>query len=263
MTDKPQIVLGSRNRKKSGEIKELLAPHGIDVVSIADVADIAEVVEDGETFAENAAKKAREPALELSRWVLAEDSGLMVDALDGRPGIYSARYSRRKRQRPTKQRQVAGGVGRCSPRKTFSGICLQHRPVRSGWADPADNRSALSRTDHRPSAGEQRVWLRSAVFDSRISPNVRRVGRGGQADDSVIVHGRLQRFIPQLVAVVRRAMLSVAVAGNCRQSGGGLPNPGMVGQSSLTLRTISKKSIPDSQNSSCKVRVKAENGVLS
>jgi len=93
MTDTPQIVLGSRNRKKSGEIKELLAPHGFDVVSIADVADIAEVVEDGETFAENAAKKAREPALELSRWVLAEDSGLMVDALDGRPGIYSARYA--------------------------------------------------------------------------------------------------------------------------------------------------------------------------
>ena len=93
MTEKPQIVLGSRNRKKSAEIKDLLSPFGFDLVSIADVADIDEVVEDGQTFAENAAKKAREPALELSRWVLAEDSGLMVDALDGRPGIYSARYS--------------------------------------------------------------------------------------------------------------------------------------------------------------------------
>ncbi|QDU45350.1 Non-canonical purine NTP pyrophosphatase [Symmachiella dynata] len=93
MTDKPQIVLGSRNLKKSGEIKDLLAPHGIDVISVAEVADLAEVVEDGASFAENAAKKAREPALELSRWVLAEDSGLMVDALEGRPGIYSARYA--------------------------------------------------------------------------------------------------------------------------------------------------------------------------
>ncbi len=93
MAAQPQIVLGSRNRKKSEEIKDLLEPHGIDVVSIADVADIAEVVEDGTTFAENAAKKATEPALKLGRWVLAEDSGLMVDALDGRPGIYSARYS--------------------------------------------------------------------------------------------------------------------------------------------------------------------------
>jgi len=91
--DAPEIVLGSRNRKKSGEIRELLAPYGIEVVSIADVADLDEVVEDGETFAENAAKKASEPAVALGRWVLAEDSGLMVDALDGRPGIYSARYS--------------------------------------------------------------------------------------------------------------------------------------------------------------------------
>ncbi len=96
MTDKPQIVLGSRNLKKSGEIKDLLAPHGIDVISVAEVADLAEVVEDGASFAENAAKKAREPALELSRWVLAEDSGLMVDALEGRPGIYSARYAGEK-----------------------------------------------------------------------------------------------------------------------------------------------------------------------
>lgn len=89
----PQIVLGSRNRKKSDEIRQLLAPHGISVISIADVADIPEVVEDGKTFAENAAKKASEPAVKLGRWVLAEDSGLSVDALDGRPGIFSARYS--------------------------------------------------------------------------------------------------------------------------------------------------------------------------
>lgn len=92
-TEKPNIVLGSRNRKKSAEIKALLAPHGIDVMNIADVAELPEVVEDGTSFAENAAKKAMEPAMQLGRWVLAEDSGLAVDALDGRPGIYSARYS--------------------------------------------------------------------------------------------------------------------------------------------------------------------------
>ena len=52
-----------------------------------------DVVEDGNTFAENAAKKATETALLLQHWVLAEDSGLAVDALEGQPGIYSARYS--------------------------------------------------------------------------------------------------------------------------------------------------------------------------
>ncbi len=87
------IVLASRNRKKSGEIAELLSPHGINVLSVADFPDVPETEEDGETFAENAAKKASETAKFLSRWVIGEDSGLMVDALGGAPGIYSARYS--------------------------------------------------------------------------------------------------------------------------------------------------------------------------
>ena len=89
----PELVLGSRNRKKSREIAEIFAPHGIALVSIADFPRLGEVVEDGATFAENAAKKASVPALELGRWVIGEDSGLMVDALGGRPGVFSARFS--------------------------------------------------------------------------------------------------------------------------------------------------------------------------
>jgi XTP/dITP diphosphohydrolase len=89
----PRIVLSSRNRKKSQEIAEILAPHGISLVSIAEFPQIGEIVEDGETFLENATRKACGPAVELGEWVLGEDSGLAVDALDGRPGVYSARYS--------------------------------------------------------------------------------------------------------------------------------------------------------------------------
>lgn len=87
------IVLASRNKKKSREVTELLAPHGFEVVPVTEFADVPEVDEDGQTFAENAAKKAREVALRLKRWVIGEDSGLRVDALNGAPGIYSARYS--------------------------------------------------------------------------------------------------------------------------------------------------------------------------
>jgi XTP/dITP diphosphohydrolase len=89
----PSIVLASRNRKKIAEMVELLRPHGIAVLSSADFAEMGEVVEDGTTFAENAAKKASETALKLGRWALGEDSGLAVDALKGAPGVYSARYS--------------------------------------------------------------------------------------------------------------------------------------------------------------------------
>jgi len=88
-----QIVLASRNRKKSQEVTEILAPYGFEVISVTEFPDVPDVVEDGESFAENAAKKATTVAREIGRWTIGEDSGLSVDALQGAPGIYSARYS--------------------------------------------------------------------------------------------------------------------------------------------------------------------------
>src|SRR5437879_2450359 len=89
----PQIVLGSRNRKKCREIAEILAPHGIELAGIADFPEVGEVVENGATFAENAAIKASQPAVTIGRWVMGEDSGLIVDSLGGGPGVFSARFS--------------------------------------------------------------------------------------------------------------------------------------------------------------------------
>jgi XTP/dITP diphosphohydrolase len=93
MTHFPTIVLGSRNKKKIGEIGELLDPFGIELLGVSEFPEVADVVEDGDSFAANAGKKATEVALALNRWVLAEDSGLCVDALGGAPGIFSARYA--------------------------------------------------------------------------------------------------------------------------------------------------------------------------
>jgi len=87
------IVLGTANRKKGLELVELLAPVGIELKTLADFPEAISVVEDGGTFAANAALKAVEQARHLRHWVLAEDSGLMVDALDGAPGVFSARFS--------------------------------------------------------------------------------------------------------------------------------------------------------------------------
>lgn len=87
------IVLASRNVKKAREVAEILAPAGFHVVPVTAYPDAPEVDEDGSTFAENAAKKAREIAVHLGQWVIGEDSGLQVDALNGAPGIYSARFS--------------------------------------------------------------------------------------------------------------------------------------------------------------------------
>lgn len=93
MSHIPPLILSSRNRKKSQEVAEILAPFGITVASITDFPDVGEVVEDGATFLENASRKASQPARQLGRWVIGEDSGLTVDTLGGEPGVFSARYS--------------------------------------------------------------------------------------------------------------------------------------------------------------------------
>ena len=89
----PAIVLGTRNLKKLAELVDLLAPCGIDVKTLADFPAAIDVDETGDSFTANAQLKAGQQAQRLGQWVLGEDSGLVVDALGGAPGIYSARFS--------------------------------------------------------------------------------------------------------------------------------------------------------------------------
>ncbi|MCK8060794.1 MULTISPECIES: XTP/dITP diphosphatase [unclassified Fusibacter] len=89
-----QILMATQNKNKLKEVREMLEPLGITVLSMDDV-DLGEVdvIEDGDTFEHNALKKAKEIAVLANTPVLADDSGLMVDALGGAPGVYSARFS--------------------------------------------------------------------------------------------------------------------------------------------------------------------------
>jgi XTP/dITP diphosphohydrolase len=89
----PVLVLGTRNRKKCQEIVEILGDLQIELRDLTHFPDAPEVVEDGATFEANARKKATELAHHLHHWVLGEDSGLVVPALHGRPGVFSARYA--------------------------------------------------------------------------------------------------------------------------------------------------------------------------
>lgn len=89
----PLLVLGTRNRKKRQEIVEILDGLGLEFGDLTEYPQAPEVEEDGATFEANARKKASETAKALGQWVLGEDSGLVVPGLNGRPGVYSARYA--------------------------------------------------------------------------------------------------------------------------------------------------------------------------
>jgi XTP/dITP diphosphohydrolase len=88
-----ELILGTRNRKKGAELAELVAPLGLSVITLDQVPGARDVVESGDSFAANAVLKASQQARHLQRWVLADDSGLEVDALGGAPGVYSARFA--------------------------------------------------------------------------------------------------------------------------------------------------------------------------
>jgi XTP/dITP diphosphohydrolase len=87
------LVLATRNPGKTAEIKELLKGYPVRIRNLDDFGPIPEVEEDGNTFDENAYKKASFAARVLGLPALADDSGLVVEALDGAPGVHSARYA--------------------------------------------------------------------------------------------------------------------------------------------------------------------------
>ena len=92
-TSDARIVIGTHNEKKGAELAKMLAPFGLSVATLAEFPNALEVVEDGDSFAANARLKATQQAKHLGAWVLADDSGIEVDALDGAPGIFSARFA--------------------------------------------------------------------------------------------------------------------------------------------------------------------------
>ena len=89
-----KLVLATRNLGKVRELGEMLSDqHKVEILSLRDFPDAPEIVEDGETYQENALKKATQIAEHTGYLTLGDDSGLEVDALNGAPGVHSARYA--------------------------------------------------------------------------------------------------------------------------------------------------------------------------
>lgn len=88
-----QVIIATQNKGKAKDFEALFGPLGYEVLTLRDVAKDMDVEETGVTFEENAILKAEAVAEALQTTVIADDSGLEIDALDGEPGVYSARYA--------------------------------------------------------------------------------------------------------------------------------------------------------------------------
>jgi XTP/dITP diphosphohydrolase len=110
-----EIVLATRNKKKIEEIRRITSDLPITVLSLDNFPNCPETIEDKDTFEGNAVKKAVEVCQCTGKPALADDSGLEVDALDGAPGVYSARY--------------AGGTGNGSDRQNFEKLLSELKKV--------------------------------------------------------------------------------------------------------------------------------------
>ncbi|ALX48230.1 XTP/dITP diphosphatase [Lentibacillus amyloliquefaciens] len=89
-----ELVIATKNKGKANEFKSFFEKYGINAISLLELQEeINDIEETGSTFEENAALKAEQISESMQIPVLADDSGLMIDTLDGRPGIFSARYA--------------------------------------------------------------------------------------------------------------------------------------------------------------------------
>ena len=165
MPAKPLLVVGTTNRKKGRELAGLLTPAGLEIRTLADFPNPREVVEDGDTFAANAALKATLQARHLGCWVLADDSGLMVDALAGRPGVFSARFAGPDATDQANNQRLLEELAAVALPQRDRAVRLQRRRIRPHGPGP--------RRVRRPPATAASSWPPAAATASATIPSSR------------------------------------------------------------------------------------------
>jgi XTP/dITP diphosphohydrolase len=119
-----EIIIATKNKGKARDFEGMFQPLGYEVKTLLDFDDLEDVEETGETFEENAILKAETIAKRLGRTVIADDSGLIVDALNGEPGVYSARYAGEQKDDEANIDKVLKGLeGVSDPERTARFYC--------------------------------------------------------------------------------------------------------------------------------------------
>ena len=158
-----KIVLATHNKGKIREFREALAEIGWEAEPISEVADLPDPDETGATFEENALQKARYYSAAIHAPVLSDDSGIVADALNGRPGIYSARYAGKHGDDEANNQKL---IRELAP---YSGEERKGRYVCAVALVWPDGRRRRLRGDHpRFLRGDRRIRLRSALLPAGI-----------------------------------------------------------------------------------------------
>jgi XTP/dITP diphosphohydrolase len=197
------LVLGTGNRKKAAELVELLPGVPFEVRTLADFADPLSIDEAGSTFAANAVLKATRQAAHLQQWVLGDDSGLMVDALDGGPGIFSARYARLNATDADNRRKLLEELADVEPdRRTAQFVC--HLAL----ADPSGKLAAESTGRCHGRIRREEAGSGGFGYDPlfEIVEYHRTFGQLGPAAKSCLSHRAraVYALVPQLIELVAR-----------------------------------------------------------
>jgi len=169
-----EIVLATNNQHKVHELTKMLFGHDVEIRSMLDFPSIPPVEEDGTTFEQNARKKALYITQKLSKYALADDSGLVVDMLEGRPGVYSARYAGLTATFRDNNEKLLVELARIpDERRTALFVCVV------ACSNPAG-----------------RVWLFRGELKGRISREER--GRGGFGYDPVFIPDGYDKTLAEL-----------------------------------------------------------------
>ena len=177
-----KLLVATHNPGKVREYQTLLADLPLEVTYLDAEGITLEVEETGHTFAENAVLKATTYARASGLWTWADDSGLEVDALDGAPGVYSARYAGPGASDADRYRKLLDALtGVPWARRTARFRCVVALATPAG--ERADRRRRV-RGDHRVRAGgQQRLRLRSGVLSARSGPDHGATACGRQERD--------------------------------------------------------------------------------
>jgi len=117
------IIVATQNKGKAKDFAAIFQPYGYNVLTLHDVATDMDIEETGTTFEENAILKAQALAERLQMFVIADDSGLVIDALNGAPGVYSARYAGLEKSDEANMDKVLGELSQVDDHKRTARFC--------------------------------------------------------------------------------------------------------------------------------------------